>query len=88
MRRTIQIHRSYRKALVYPEPEQPRKVGGKKNTRRWCRGRVGLAHTPAWMTDPGGLPGWMVYACTKCGRHLDGCGRFSQPCKCGTHSKH
>ena len=85
MRRTLQIHRSYRKALVYPEPTEPRRAPARKNTKRWCRGRVGVTHLPEWRADH--LPNFMVYACTTCGRHLDWCSRSQLVCKCGHHRR-
>ena len=44
MRRTIEFHRSYRKALIYPEPLEPKRAPAKKNTKRWRRGKVGVEH--------------------------------------------
>lgn len=85
MRRTIQIHRSYRKALVYPEPNEPRTAAGRKDTKRWCRGKVGVKHSPEWRPDH--IAQFTVYACTTCGRHLDWCGGFHPVCKCGRHAE-
>ena len=85
MRRTIEIHRSYRKALVYPEPSEPKRAPAKKNTKRWCRGKVGVEHKPAWHPEPYAFLEFMVFACTVCGRHLAWCAGHHPACKCGRH---
>jgi hypothetical protein len=83
MRRTVQIHRSYRKALVYPEPAQVRPAPARKNTRRWCRGKVGVEHVLEWRL-------WFgeVYhqVCATCGRQFFRCCRGEDgQCRCGHH---
>ena len=51
--------------------------GGKRNTKKWCRGVVGREHKPVCVnySDLKGSPtiykGWKVLACDKCGKHLD-----------------
>jgi hypothetical protein len=84
MRRTIEIHTSYRNAVVYPEPSEPRRSPARKNTKRWCRGKVGLKHQPEWKSDVH-LPAFRILACTICGRHLDYCAGFQTECRCGQH---
>lgn len=63
--------------------ERPTRVG-RKPRRKWCRGKVGVLHTPVWVDHlTGGVlaiggvqqgrstPWWLVYRCTRCGKHLD-----------------
>lgn len=56
----------------------------KKDTKRWCRGKVGVEHIPEWVKNP-----YMyVYACTSCGKHFDFCFEWlTEKCKCGHHSE-
>lgn len=47
------------------EEELPYKRLGKKNTKRWCKGKVGREHyivKTIWHEH------WTVYACDKCGK--------------------
>lgn len=59
--------------------EEPTPYYPKKQRRRWCRGRVGVEHDPAWemhkfwATLPPDRPNpyrWEVYVCRTCGRIL------------------
>lgn len=43
----------------------------KKDTKRWCKGRVGIKHEPRWIADLRFSSGAMVFACAKCGKHFD-----------------
>jgi hypothetical protein len=48
----------------------------KKNTRRWCRGKVGEKHTPMWhvwkaLARQGRVDNPMLYVCQSCGKHID-----------------
>lgn len=44
----------------------------KKDTRRWCRGKVGREHVlgckPHWLF---GTPGWWEHYCMNCGKVVD-----------------
>lgn len=51
----------------------------RKNTRRWCKGKVGRAHTPAWgRATPFVMPSTgvntrhndRVFRCTRCGKEM------------------
>jgi hypothetical protein len=50
--------------------------GSGKDTKRWCRGKVGRKHRPVCV-DYSDLKkmqvraGWKVLVCEACGRHLD-----------------
>lgn len=63
------------------EPET-RAPGGanKKNTKRWCKGKVGREHKPecrVYSHAPRGLSiNWRVLVCAGCGKHMD----FYFPC--------
>jgi hypothetical protein len=87
MRRKLEL-RSYRTA-VYPEPAEPRKSPGRKDTKRWCRGKVGAEHSREWICDARfpltGEWSWWILACARCGRHLDFCSRSQRACRCGHH---
>jgi hypothetical protein len=41
----------------------------KKDTKKWCRGKVGRKHKPE--CRDGQLQGWKNLVCTECGKHLD-----------------
>jgi hypothetical protein len=69
------------KAKYEDPPDAPRKPQRKKNRRKWCRGRVGVAHKPRWVPDPGYLSfdlmhkrepinEHQIYECETCGKHL------------------
>jgi hypothetical protein len=51
--------------------------GSKKNTKKWCRGKVGVKHQPEWVSynstkHTSFAPnGWRLFICKKCGRELD-----------------
>lgn len=49
------------------EPPQQAKHKSKKNTARWCKGKVGREHDPkaSWSKY------YWVNACTNCGKQLD-----------------
>jgi hypothetical protein len=73
-------------------PEEPRQPYGKKDTRRWCRGRVGVEHKKAWFH---GRWNWNELRCTVCRRRFDWCfwrawlagnpGAGEDKCICGLH---
>lgn len=43
----------------------------RKNTKRWCKGRRNVEHTPCWEADLRFGPNGRVYACRQCRKHLD-----------------
>lgn len=50
----------------------------KKNTRRWCKGKVGVLHKPMWKSHPRYTfrnetdeTRWFVFACQVCDKELD-----------------
>lgn len=48
----------------------------RRNTKRWCRGRVGIDHDPKCVSyndlkNATYAPGWKVLVCGKCGKQLD-----------------
>jgi len=67
------------RATKGPEPTRPG-APGKKNTRRWCKGKEGREHKPKCMPHPRFLAGsagqnlyegWFDLVCTECGKVLD-----------------
>jgi len=52
-----------------PEVTRP---SGHKDTRKWCKGKVGREHKPeaVLIAGHGSIP-QLVYACKKCGKELD-----------------
>jgi len=48
-------------------PEETGRHQSKKNTKKWCRGKIGKEHTGEWR-DKGYCH---ILTCTKCGKHLD-----------------
>lgn len=67
---------------VPPIPDVP-KHKAKKDTRRWCRGRVGVQHEPEWRKSVRGP--WSEHACRACGRIMDYCFKWHRNCICGLH---
>jgi hypothetical protein len=55
---------------THDAPEAPRHKGKKKkDTKKWCRGKVGVAHTFEW-TDRGNYRfTYKVEVCSTCGKH-------------------
>ena len=57
----------------YDEREKP--IPSKKNKKKWCRGKVGVKHSPVPMKYVGWWghtePGWWNLVCDKCGKRLD-----------------
>ena len=52
-----------------PVNEEVRRMPGEKDTKRWCRGKVGREHDPkAKLLFPGG--DWYVLVCRICGKQL------------------
>ena len=48
----------------------------KKNTRKWCKGKVGKLHQPKWEQDlrPLGYQSksiWLMYTCQACRKVMD-----------------
>lgn len=43
----------------------------KKNTKRWCKGKVGKEHQPVWVGRQDRLSIWLKYTCQECGKILD-----------------
>ena len=59
-------------------PDDPRPTPGKKDTKRWCGGKVGREHKPKcmpygsrFMSGMDIFKDWRVYACTACGKELE-----------------
>jgi hypothetical protein len=73
-------------------PQVPRHVS-KKNTRRWCKGKVGVEHRTEWVrkretwASYGAGNHWYNLICKACGKHLDYCWMLGPnfTCKCGRH---
>ena len=68
------------RATPGPEDEKSSGVRKHKDKKRWCKGKVGVEHTPACMpykhrypsTVMGGAQTrWRELVCTKCGKILD-----------------
>jgi hypothetical protein len=49
--------------------DAPRPKPGSKNTKKWCKGKVGREHKPE--CRDGHIQGWKNLVCTECGKHLD-----------------
>ncbi len=65
-----------------PWPERPRKAN-KKDTRRWCRGKLGLEHRYHWQPKSGSH--WFEEVCSGCGKQRRWCGGWFRTCICGSH---
>lgn len=84
-----------------PVPDEPRKTHAKKDTKRWCKGKVGREHNLEWIDWPNECyTNWMkvrnierckVRACTVCNKQFEICFNSvwsgKQDCICGLHTK-
>ena len=84
-----------------PIPEEPKPRSNKKDTKHWCRGKVGRTHKLEWINWPNehyskwhadrGVEHCKVRACTVCGKQFEICWNSSwmrkQECICGLHKK-
>jgi hypothetical protein len=77
----------YRESAIRRRDERQTKVpiirrpsGSKKDTRKWCRGRIGVEHKPQcvshdeWENRQDGSDwskDWRVLVCEECGKQLD-----------------
>jgi hypothetical protein len=66
----------------------PSRRRSKKNTRRWCRGKVGVLHRTEWLPTHLGSDSYELI-CSVCGKKIDWCFHASwwrrrNPCRCGT----
>jgi len=59
-------------------PDEPVKVSAaRKDTKRWCGGKMGRKHKPKCMDyastkgDSWARQGWKILACTVCGKEID-----------------
>jgi hypothetical protein len=64
----------------------------RKDTRRWCRGKLGVLHLAEWRPIRPGFDSYELI-CTACGRKLDWCShapwwRRKYPCRCGMAEAH
>ena len=69
---------SKRKKPSTPVPEEVRKYPGKKDKKKWCKGKVGIEHDyewhyiPKWVGYRNELWSWdFKHECKKCGRRDD-----------------
>lgn len=78
----------YKGGICSP-PAQHR--GNSKNTRLWCKGKVGCEHQKAWKPGIGHFSDWFTLTCEICGKKFDYCYRLFSgwrkgwECKCGNH---
>jgi hypothetical protein len=83
--------------VVPPAPEVPRRPAGRKDTKRWCGGKVGREHTYEWVRSEryGALQrepdsdAWWDERCSTCQKKRGYCwrgfGRHGRKCICGHH---
>lgn len=85
MRRALEVGNGNIRKRVYPEPSLPRPTPGRKDTKRWCRGKAGVEHVKAWVPDQRLGLRWWNFQCTSCGRLFGWCAAFGGTCRCGHH---
>lgn len=82
--------------VVVDAPEVPRRPSAKKDTKRWCLGKVGRQHVLAWERNArfNHIPGrpdheaWWSETCVNCRKEFRYCYRAfgrTKPCACGRH---
>ncbi len=55
-----------------PAPEDvPQAPPARKDTKKWCGGKVGRSHQPKCFQRTGYLANWYDLCCTVCGKQLD-----------------
>ena len=89
----MSIEDNNRSRKVPPASDEHRPVSGKKDTKRWCRGKAGVEHVKEWVLDRRwgnrpGRTGWYNFQCTSCGRQFEWCTDYlgtRDRCKCGHH---
>ena len=74
-------------SLERPRSQRPFRQRSKKDTRRWCRGKVGLLHRTEWLPTRLGSDSYELI-CSVCGKKLNWCFHASwwprrNPCRCG-----
>lgn len=85
--------------VVKDPPAAPRHRS-RKDTKRWCRGKVGVEHRYEWVRDERrdyahALRGertpdekmWWHRRCSECLREAEYCAGFFGECICGRHRK-
>lgn len=60
-----------RDARSQKPPDEPRPIAAKKDTKRWCKGRIGVAHDLQHYLKPTYGSRLHVLACKTCGREID-----------------
>lgn len=77
-------------------PEQPKHKPKRKDTKKWCRGRVGKEHKLEWKTYEEvkhsswcakGDSNWFILMCTVCNKQIEHCWSFIKgKCKNPNHN--
>jgi hypothetical protein len=62
------LRRDFRHTRSSPEIEKPR---SSKDTKRWCRGKVGALHVKKWLKSTKYTSEWWDYRCGECGKVFD-----------------
>lgn len=83
---------------VEDPPAEPKRPAGKKDTKRWCRGKVGREHIFEWVRDERrdfkrmfhGTPtpdheAWWQLRCSACLKQKEYCTGMFNKCACGRH---
>ncbi len=69
------VHRRNERQTAVPEIRPP--SGSKKDTKKWCRGKVGVAHKPVCVAYDEHkrtnlrVPEWKILLCSECKKELD-----------------
>ncbi len=72
------VRKATRQSPIDDTP-RTRGVPNKRNTKLWCKGKVGVEHKPAvktwfelknWQGAPTTWKGWLVLYCSECGKEL------------------
>jgi hypothetical protein len=80
--------------VVPPVPETPRRPAGRKDTKRWCGGKVGREHEPVWVKSNMEIrprpdnEAWWDERCARCAKKFRACWKgwsAHRVCKCGHH---
>lgn len=68
---------------------QVAKHSSKKDTRKWCRGKIGREHKPRWVSDHNKhYSSASIYECSVCKKHIEYCWPWGKSkCKCGLHGR-
>jgi hypothetical protein len=76
------------RATKDPALENQKPSPSKKDTKKWCGGKVGREHKPAWRMSGKIYSSMAIFECEKCKKQMGWCCPWGKnECKCGLHGR-